>query len=538
MPPSVPREPAQRSRAVLDLCHRWLTAPPGVEAGVAELARAFGARGAGLAVPGFPLPRVVATASGGGQGCGTPPWGGRPGLVEQLRQTPGVQEVRTDKGETFHAAAIATGFVWLEAGADSGWGTADAAALELAGYALGKALSGAGRTPDQARQHQRLEEAAVVIGRVAHDFGNVLTGILGFTELSLNETAPNTTVHHFVTEIFQAAQEGVRLTSNLRSFSQRAASCAHPTALAPALADVQARVRAEWGEAVTLEVSLPGDLPPVRLTGDPLRHLLAHLLDNAREAVPDRGTVTVGAAYCALTEADCPALLGEPRPGPFVELTVADSGPGFTPEARRRGLHDLVFSTKPRHRGLGLPAVYGILRAHGGGLRLDSAPEGGALVRAYLPAAGPPPTKTGAEGVRERVLVVDDDPLTLDIMCATLRRAGYRVQAASDGPQALDSFTRAAEPFNLVLSDVVMPRMTGFDLARRLLVRHPHVNVLFTSGHVPPGGPREDFSGRDFELLPKPFRPDGLLRAVRSALDRGAPGPAPTPPAANPNVWA
>src|SRR5262245_18880072 len=172
MPPSAPQEPAQRSRAVLDLCHRWLSAPPGAEAALAELTVAFGARGAGLAAPGFPLPRVVATAPAGGETAGPRPWDGRPGLGEQIRNTPGGQVLANEKGEVFHAAAVATPqatwLVWLEDGADTAGGPADAAALELAGYGLGRTLSGgADQTPDWARQHQRLEEAAALISRVA-----------------------------------------------------------------------------------------------------------------------------------------------------------------------------------------------------------------------------------------------------------------------------------------------------------------------------------------------------------------------------------
>jgi DNA-binding NtrC family response regulator len=105
-------------------------------------------------------------------------------------------------------------------------------------------------------------------------------------------------------------------------------------------------------------------------------------------------------------------------------------------------------------------------------------------------------------------------------MCTTLERAGYQVEPAIDGVQALASYANAKEPFRLVLSDVVMPRMTGFDLAERLLDRDPDVNVLFTSGHVPAGFIPESFAGRNFDLLPKPFRPEGLLRAVRAALDK------------------
>jgi two-component system cell cycle sensor histidine kinase/response regulator CckA len=149
------------------------------------------------------------------------------------------------------------------------------------------------------------------------------------------------------------------------------------------------------------------------------------------------------------------------------------------------------------------------------------------LVRFYVPVAGaniPAALEASSAATRstgDRLLVVDDDPLALHFMCTTLEHAGYRVHGAAGGTQALDSFTTASEPFRLVLSDVVMPNMTGFDLAHRLLDHDPGVKVLFTSGQIPAGALPEDFASRDFGLLPKPFRTDGLLRAVHAALQRG-----------------
>jgi CheY-like chemotaxis protein len=146
------------------------------------------------------------------------------------------------------------------------------------------------------------------------------------------------------------------------------------------------------------------------------------------------------------------------------------------------------------------------------------------VLRVYLPVA--PTAAPAADGAatppaeREHVLVVEPDPLVLQLMSATLGRAGYRVKAAPDGGRALEQFAAATDPFHLVLADVALPHMTGFDLVRHLLARDPAVRVLFTSSYVPANPPGEEFGGRDFDLLPKPFRPDGLLRAVRAALDR------------------
>jgi CheY-like chemotaxis protein len=185
------------------------------------------------------------------------------------------------------------------------------------------------------------------------------------------------------------------------------------------------------------------------------------------------------------------------------------------------------FSTKPRHQGLGLAVVHGIVSMHRGGWSLGPGPGGGAVARVYLPLAGNGVQGAGnAKGSREKVLVVDDDPGILQLVCATLERDGYRVQTAASGTEALEKFAAAGEPFRLVLADVVMPRMSGLDLARRLFHLDARVNLLFMSAYGSPEPARDQRAGADIPVIQKPFRSEGLLRAVRSALD-GAPG---TPP--------
>jgi CheY-like chemotaxis protein len=277
-----------------------------------------------------------------------------------------------------------------------------------------------------------------------------------------------------------------------------------------------------------LHLAVPDDLPPVAVDPEPLRQLLGHLLANAREAIAEAGVVTLSARRTDLEELDCLDLLGNPMAGPHVELVVTDTGCGISPEARARLFLEPFFTTKPRHRGLGLAAVFGLLQSHRGGLRLGPTLEQGTAVRVFLPLAFEASRSTLGDASPslasgEKVLVVDDDPLLLQFVCTTLQRAGYRVQGAAGADEALHSYTAAAkEPFRLVLSDVLMPRMNGFELARHLLGRDPTVNLLFISGHVPPSFPHDDLLARNFELLPKPFRPDELLRAVRTALDRGS----------------
>jgi CheY-like chemotaxis protein len=218
--------------------------------------------------------------------------------------------------------------------------------------------------------------------------------------------------------------------------------------------------------------------------------------------------------------------LGNAKPGDFVELSISDTGKGLKPEVRRGLFNEPFLSTKPRRRGLGLAIVFGILSAHDGGFRLESD-SGGTKVRLVIPVARvSAPRRPIPERARgEKILVVDDDTVVLKMVSATLQGAGYLVETA-DGPcEAIRSFSSASpEPFQLVLVDVFMPEMNGFDLAKELLRRHGCVNILFMSGQASPDTAHALGFPSPFDWLCKPFRPDALLQAVRSVFDRDAKG--------------
>jgi CheY-like chemotaxis protein len=381
----------------------------------------------------------------------------------------------------------------------------------------------AARMAERAVEQRRLEDAAVVARRLAHDFGNILTGILGFSELALKQVPPDSPVFRFMEEVRRAAEEGAQLTHLLRIFGCRRAVSSQTGSLAVAAAAEADRLRAALRPEIQVRVSVPVNLPPVTVSDELLRMVLGQLLENAREALPGPGVIGLSARAAQLSDSECVDLLGSIEPGPCVEVCVTDTGPGLSPEARRQLFAQPFFSTKPRHRGLGLAVVFGVLRAHRGGFRLDAAPGGGTCVRLYLPPAvgssRPSPPSVGG-GAGEKVLVVDDDPAVLQMVGTTLRNAGYRVQTLSCPIEALDAY--AAEPFQLVLSDLLMPRMNGFDLARQLLHRDASANVLFMSGDAAPEPAETPGAPGQFDLLFKPFRPEALLRAVRTALDRAA----------------
>lgn len=235
---------------------------------------------------------------------------------------------------------------------------------------------------------RRLEDAAGVARWLAHDFGNVLTGILGFSGLCLAELPAGTPGREHLLEVLKAAHSGRTLIERLRAYSQRGAGTSARSDLAQAVTLEATRLRPLWGDGVELRNEVPAALPAAIMGTEAIGQLLAELLDNACRAAGPAGVVTVSARALELDKVACRQLLGNAAAGPMVETSVEDSGYGFEPEAWRRFLAEPFFSTRPQHHGLGMPVVYGLLHAHRGGFRIESAPGIGTVVRFCLPAAG------------------------------------------------------------------------------------------------------------------------------------------------------
>jgi CheY-like chemotaxis protein len=382
---------------------------------------------------------------------------------------------------------------------------------------------------DLAARQCQLEDAARLTRRLAHDFGNVLTGILGFSELGLTLVSKHAACYPYLAEVHRAAQQGAELTQRLHWFSRRGPVERATSSLAAAVAHEVARLRS-MADGLEMHADLPANLPPVGFDDEELRQVLRQALDNAREALGSKGIVTLSARLTELTEADCLDLLGNSSPGAYIEVAVGDTGCGLGADVRRRLFAEPFFTTKPRHRGMGLAVIYGILHCRGGGLRFNAGADSGTTLRLYLPLAVTTAPSVGPDsdhqpGRGERVLVVDDDPIVLQLVCVTLQSAGYETHAVSSAAEALCCYAAAdPEPFGLVLTDVLMPHMSGVELARRLLDQDPDVNVLFMSGQMSADVAEAEPAGRHFGVLPKPFRPEGLLRCVRAALDRTVSG--------------
>lgn len=523
------------SADVLAFVHRLLcashTEQGPLEGLLTELVEAFAGHSAGLTllVPGG------ASYHGGAE----PTWEADAQTIQRLHSARRALSLpRASGGRTLatvvRVAAAVECLLWIEDEQRADWTDGEAAALPLAGLALERWIE-AGERPAhwveqierRVKQH-RLETIAQVARRLAHDFGNVFTGILGFTELSLTHPPPGQAlIQSYLTEIYRSAQNGAHLTHQLRLFSRRQQVATNHCALPEVAEEEISRLHGLPEHAGKVRVAWTGHLPPLAIDKDHLRYVVAAVLENAVEASPALGEVVVAGQATELVSAQCGEYYGDLKPGRHVLLTIGDAGPGLTAEGWQRVLVEPFYSTKPKHRGLGLAVTYGILHAHRGGLRLSPRPEGGVQVEVLLPAIRPGELAATvkvetahAPTSGQRVLVVDDDPAILSYVRVTLELAGYEVKTVTCAEDALRSYTAALpQRFQLVLSDVVMPQVTGVDLARQLLQRDAGVRMLFMSGQVGNEFTHQDL-GHRFGMLCKPFAPDGLLRAVRSAIDR------------------
>jgi signal transduction histidine kinase/CheY-like chemotaxis protein len=504
------------------------------------MAQAFGATGAGAAVllqqvPVWQLREVVDGAS---QRTSRWPWEDCPDLFGMDWGNAETTVASTADGTSLLLARLeqtaeSSWVVWLETNAVRSWSSEEKAALCLAATVLARWFrplvekTAWSKAVENKRWQRQLEEAAAVTGRLAHDFGNVLTGVLGFADLALAQISSASPLYRLVKEMYQAAQQGARMVQRLSLFSQRRSRPGQAASFPNVLGEGMKRTRSDWPTEVLYEQDLAASLPRVALDAEALGHVLGQLLANAREAIRGPGKVTLTAGPVTLGESDCWPYLGNPAPGDHLEVSIADTGCGIAPEIRQRLLTEVFVTTKPGHRGLGLGVVYGILQTNRGGFRLEPGTAGGTVARVVLPfvaAAVPGPVTKP----KEKVLVVDDDPIILEMVCTILKRAGYRVQPAASGAEAIDSYVAAApEPFGMVVTDVIMPAMNGFDLVRTLRVHDPKVKVMFITGQGHAPGADTDLAIENINLLPKPFRPDGLLQAVRATLDCGV-TPCPT----------
>jgi len=387
----------------------------------------------------------------------------------------------------------------------------------------------------QLRQAQKLEAIGQLAGGVAHDFNNILTAVLGHVELARAALGPPTphpeAVLDSIQEIGHGAERAARLTRQLLAFSRRQIMQPQVVDLNDIVTDIEKMLRRLLSENILFDVVRRPKLDPVRVDPGQIEQVILNLLVNARDAMPDGGTLTVDMRNVCLDDAYA-ASHAEARPGPHVMLSVSDTG---------CGMHDSVidhvfepfFTTKEvgEGTGLGLATVYGIVRQAGGHVTVYSEVGRGSTFRVYLPAVAHATSdlrsdrqEPDAPGGSETILVCEDDEAVRQLTERLLRSAGYTVVAARNGTHAEEVFARRQESIHLLVTDVVMPDTDGRRLAARLTARQPGLKVLFVSGYTSDIIAHHGVLDEGVEFLEKPFSRQGLLRRVRDLLDRGGPG--------------
>ena len=378
---------------------------------------------------------------------------------------------------------------------------------------------------DQLRQGQKMEAVGRLAGGVAHDFNNVMTVILGYSAVLLQELSQNSSTRHFVQEIQRAGERCAALTSQLLTFSRK--QMLHPVSLDlhRVIRGLMTLLRSLIGEHITIVLQLDSTPRWVKVDAVQLEQVLLNLAVNARDAMPHGGTLTIGTSQVSPEEVwGTGKATGNAHT--YVRLRVHDTGTGIEPAAKPK-IFEPFFTTKPvgQGTGLGLSTVYGIVHQSGGTIAVESGVGQGTTMTVFLPEVTPPRSaiplaspKVTTQLGPEVILLVEDESSVRLLTQHILRTHGYTVHEAEDGFQALDLIRRSALHIDLVVTDLVMPGMNGKELAMRLRSHFGALKVLFMSGYSDSTPVTGDESQGQATFLQKPFAPEDLIRKVREIL--------------------
>jgi PAS domain S-box-containing protein len=382
------------------------------------------------------------------------------------------------------------------------------------------------RIEEQVRHAQKMESLGVLAGGIAHDFNNLLVGVLGNASLAIEELPAHSAVRPLLEDMQTAAQRAAELTRQLLAYSGKGKFVVEPVDLSALVREIGRLLAAAISKKAHVSTELSEDLPQVLADATQLRQVVMNLITNASDALGDApGTITIRTRRLHATRAWLSsAQVGSGIPeGEYLALEVGDTGHGMSTEVMTR-LFDPFYSTKGAGRGLGLAAVLGIVTGHRGAVRIVSTVGEGTTVSVLLPAAITPtnPTPLLAGGDRGTVLVVDDDASALRVAERVLLREGYRVLTASNGRVALEVYEERGSAISLVLLDLTMPELSGWETLRELRRLDPAVTVLLMSGYAQ--APGADFEGAA-GFLAKPYGAAQLRDAVSELMARGPRAP-------------
>jgi CheY-like chemotaxis protein len=361
---------------------------------------------------------------------------------------------------------------------------------------------------------------------VAHEANNQMTVVLGCAGFVLRHSGLPAAVRADVEQIRQAAERTARITAQLLAFGRRQHLQTQIADLDAVVERLRPFLERALGDRSTLVLEPGSRGQRIRVDVGQLEQTLLNLTLNARDAMPQGGVLTISTRPVTVSAGMPTRFPGEDvRPGPYLSLSVADTGHGMTPATLQRAFEPFFTTKAPgKGTGLGLSMVYGLVKQSGGYIGVESEPSRGTRVEIYLPQAEEVPALPESRGAIGRsaaghVLIVEDDPLVRTVLVRELATSGYRVAEAPDGQVALERIAEAREPFDMVITDLAMPRMDGRELAARVRAVRPDLPVLFMSGH-PDEGTRRALADTEFSYLQKPFTAEELLGRVAEILGR------------------
>ena len=386
---------------------------------------------------------------------------------------------------------------------------------------------------EELRQAQKIESIGRLAGGIAHDFNNLLTAINGYADLMLEELPVDDRWRVGITEIRQAGERAAELTSQLLAFSRRQLLQPRVLDLNALVADSTKMLKRLLGEDIDLITVLDPQLGHVTADAGQVHQIVLNLALNARDAMPQGGRLIIESQNVIFAE-DSSQMHVSVVPGAYVMLAISDNGCGMDQETLSH-IFEPFFTTKEQTKGtgLGLATVYGIVKQSGGSIFVYSEPGNGATFKIYLPRIDRPVSRSQEQRVEvdtlrgsETVLVVEDEEAVRKLVDQALRKYGYEVLEAANGAEALQLCETHPPPIPLMITDVVMPQMSGRELAARLRERYPEMRVLYMSGYTDDAVVRHGLLDASMFFLQKPFTPGVLVRKVRETLDQPTVPPA------------
>jgi two-component system cell cycle sensor histidine kinase/response regulator CckA len=379
---------------------------------------------------------------------------------------------------------------------------------------------------EQLRQAQKMEAVGRLSGGIAHDFNNLLGVIIGYGEDIEARTREGDPLRKSAEEILKAGQRAASLTQQLLAFSRQQVLQPSVLALNLLVSDMGKMLQRLIGAHIELATKLDPALGRIKADQSQIEQVIVNLVVNAKDAMPEGGTLLIETSSVYLNETQArslPFLL----PGPHALLTVTDTGVGMDGETQKH-IFEPFFTTKEcgKGTGLGLATVYGVVKQSGGVVGVHSEPGKGSTFKIYFPQVEEQPTAHKEDSSiehdssgTETVLVVENEQALLQLTSDVLSRTGYRVLSAHDGIQAIKIARSFDGPIHLLLTDIMMPKLNGHSLARRVSVLHPGIRILFMTGHSDLDETPHETLPSSYECLQKPFHRNTLIRRVRQTLD-------------------